>query len=133
MEKEVKQVYGPYLRDDGRKHVIVIYTDNSGRTVSYPKYLIKQQLNRIIEEPETVHHKDEDFTNDNLSNLEILPRGKHVSHHVRKPHEEVFGRFICPVCKEPFERRLSEVRGNQENQGKAGPYCSRRCAGIMHH
>lgn len=40
------KVYGPYTRDDGRKHVII---NNNGihTTISYPKYLNYIQLSYL--------------------------------------------------------------------------------------
>jgi len=69
------KVYGPYLRKDNRKHVILIDKEkNLRRTISYPKYLLMKKLNREFKKNETTDHVDEDFTNDNISNLQILSR-----------------------------------------------------------
>lgn len=73
------KIYGPYTRKDGRKHVI-LYDPNVGlrKTVSYPKYLMEQHIGRPLEKWETVDHIDEDFTNDNLDNLQILSRKNNI-------------------------------------------------------
>ena len=66
------KVYGPYEREDGRKHLVL---NNSKlakgdkaklRTLSYPKALIEVHHNRILIEDETTDHKDENFTNDEI-------------------------------------------------------------------
>ena len=41
-------------------------------------------------------------------------------------------KFICPTCKKEFElegRKLKDATQNQK-RGKAGPFCSKRCAGL---
>ena len=40
--------------------------------------------------------------------------------------------FICPICKKEFVlegRKLKDAKQNIKN-GKAGPFCCKRCAGI---
>lgn len=36
----------------------------------------------------------------------------------------------CPVCGDFFSKRSSVVKDAQETRGHAGPFCSRKCAGI---
>lgn len=73
------KIQGPYKRKDGRKHVI--YYDpviNLRRTVSYPRHLMMVHLDRELEYWETVDHIDEDFTNDDMDNLQILTRAENI-------------------------------------------------------
>lgn len=47
------KVYGPYLRKDNRKHVILIKHDENGRiidriTCSYPKYIVENIINKNL-------------------------------------------------------------------------------------
>ena len=76
-------IYGPYLRKDGRKHMIA--KDACGDkqiTISYPKYLMEIHLGRYLEEDETVHHKDENIHNNKLNNLEVIGRREHNRSHM---------------------------------------------------
>jgi hypothetical protein len=66
------KIYGPYLRKDGRKHVVIVHPDGRKQTKSYPRLLLEQKLGRELTKEETVDHKDDDFTNDSLDNLQIL-------------------------------------------------------------
>jgi|ERR1044071_2543272 len=119
------KVYGPYLRKDGRKHVI-LYDGKTKKTVSYPKWLMQNLLGRELDSNlETVDHKDEDFTNDSYDNLQLLTRRENIqkSH---KPAETIT--FICPICKTTVTKFARVIRDNLR-QGKAGPFCSRSCAG----
>lgn len=120
------KVYGPYLRKDGRKHVIEVEENGKRRTVSYPKWLMEQKLGRRLDpDIETVDHIDEDFTNDSYDNLQIMTRLDNARKS-RKPPETYT--FICPECGIQATKFMRDVRGNWK-QGRQGPFCSRKCAG----
>ena len=121
----VKKVYGPYTRKDRRKHVIVVYTDGTKRTVSYPKWLMEQHLGTELGANETVDHIDRDFTNDDISNLRVLPRGQHVSDDVRRRQPIT---VVCVWCCAEFST-THRVVNNSATYNKAGPFCSRKCTG----
>lgn len=119
------KVYGPYLRKDGRKHVILI-KGRHRRTVSYPKFLVEQRMGRLLTEDETVDHQDRDFTNDDPDNLIIRTRSRHASVDAIRVTPLT---LQCPTCGNSFETtKLAQVRGNRR-RGKAGPFCSKKCAG----
>ena len=120
--KTVKKVYGPYTRKDNRQHVIVIFTDNSRRTVSYPKYLMEQRLGRELHpDNETIDHIDGDFTNNDLSNLRIVPRSKHISEDQKKVRPVA---FFCVWCGKLAARHAKDLHHNSR-LGKVGPFCGR--------
>jgi hypothetical protein len=70
------KVYGPYSRKtDLRKHIVLYDTETQKRTtVSYAKYLLEQKLGRKLETHETADHINEDKSNDNIDNLQVLTR-----------------------------------------------------------
>jgi hypothetical protein len=121
------KVYGPYKRkSDGREIVITVDDDGTTQTVSYPKWLLEMQLGRKLDPNlETVDHWDSDKENNDLSNLRIVPREEHSADDTRrvKPHK-----FNCAWCKKEFERSPRLVR-DKARKNKAGPFCSRQCAG----
>lgn len=112
-----KKLYGPYTRADGRQIVVLrspggTRNDNDQVTVSYPKYLMEMKLGRYLEEDETIDHIDEDFRNNDLSNLRILKRSDHSrSHAVRR----IPTKHICPVCGKPYKQQkwLKKTCGNK--------------------
>lgn len=130
------RVTGPYQRKDGRKHICLNDSSKSKgdplktRTLSYPKALIEVKENRRLNKNETVDHKDEDYTNDNLNNLQILSREENIDKSFKLNSERARKIFkgICPTCNIEFEKELNYVSSNRK-QGKAGPFCSRVCAG----
>ena len=119
------KIYGPYKRKDGRMHVI-LYSKGERRTMSYPRYLLEQKLNRRLKDHETVDHIDGDCTNNTLDNLQILSLSDNIKKSI-KPAK--LGNFVCPICNNSFQRKISAVNHNQKSQGKSGPYCSKSCAG----
>lgn len=94
--------YGPYTRQDGRQHVILIHHDNTGAidkriTCSYPKYLVETYIGRTLEPFETIDHIDGNFSNNELSNLRIVPRSLHCKSHTKvknivEKHCNIFGK-----------------------------------------
>lgn len=47
---EQTKVYGPYLRPDGRKHVVLTGGSGYKRTVSYPKFIKELELSMSLGE-----------------------------------------------------------------------------------
>lgn len=115
------KVYGPYLRSDGRKHV-VLYDGITRKTMSFPRWLLEQRLGRFLVETECVDHINRDFTDNRLENLQLLERREHSSlDAIRLKLVDVF----CVLCGTPFR---TSPRGRSKK--KAGPFCSRRCTGL---
>lgn len=124
--KTVQVVYGPYSRPDGRQIVIVKDIDGKSRTISYPKYLVEQNLGRRLDpDLETIDHIDRDKHNNDINNLRIVPRSQHSADDTRRVK---LVEFKCPMCGNKFERSPRLIR-DKAKKGKAGPYCSRACAG----
>jgi hypothetical protein len=121
------KVWGPYIRkEDGRQIVIVLEKDGTKRTVSYPKWLMECHLGRRLDpNEETVDHIDSNFDNNDLDNLRLMPRKEHSADDTRRVKNL---KFNCAGCKNEFERSPRLIR-DKSNKGKAGPFCSRSCAG----
>lgn len=122
-------VYGPYTRDDGRQHVIVLTKDERGKeverlTMSYPKFLVENILMRELGVDETVDHIDNDFTNNKPSNLRILPRTTHSAVDAIRADSIV---LPCSWCG--GDVTLTSNQRNQRARDKAGPFCNRSCTG----
>lgn len=126
----MQKVYGPYLRNDGRKHVIIINTDTGKRrTQSYPRYVMEQHLQRTLLDTETVDHINGDYTDDSIANLQLLS----LADNIRKssPTKEYLT-LICKHCGTQFQRYAPQER-RDAREGKDGPFCSRVCVGKVHH
>ena len=122
----VFKVHGPYRRkSDGRQIVIVVENNGKRRTVSYPKWLMELQIGRRLDPDETIDHWDSNFDNNNFDNLRIVPRDQHSADDTRRVK---LVKFTCAWCDKEFERSPRLVRDKSKKQ-KAGPFCSRSCAG----
>ena len=121
------KVHGPYKRKiDGRQIVIVVEDNGEARTVSYPKWLLEMQLGRRLDpDMETVDHWDSNIENNELENLRIVPREEHSREDTRRVKPV---KFKCAWCQKDFERSPRLVR-DKARKNKAGPFCSRQCAG----
>jgi hypothetical protein len=119
------KMYGPYLRKDGRKHILWVDTVTRKQTTeSYPRFLMSQYLGRKLEKYETVDHINNDHTDDRIENLQLLS----LADNIRKsaPKRKTFT-FRCPWCKNKVTKYMNQIKHNKK-QGKKGPYCSRSCA-----
>lgn len=120
------KVYGPYVsKVDNRKRVVILFPDGTRKTTSYARYQMEQKLGRQLTNLETVDHIDEDKTNDLISNYQILSRQANIKKSA-KPKEMVT--FNCLRCGEEATKKARNIRANLK-KGKAGPFCSRHCAG----
>lgn len=127
------KVYGPYTRKDGRKHVVIVNSNGSKTTKSYPRYLMEQHLGRTLDSSETIDHINNDFSDDRIENLQILSLADNAKKEMSRPERaKKFYDFICPCCGAQASKQLNQVTMNLK-RGKAGPFCSRKCAGTMQH
>ena len=124
--KKDMKIFGPYIRkNDGRKIVILVYKNGKRRTVSYPKFLVELQIGHKLDKDLTIDHWDSNIDNNNLDNLHIIPRAEHSANDTRRVK---LVKFKCAWCDKDFERSPRLIR-DKAKKGKAGPFCSRACAG----
>jgi len=123
------KVYGPYAMENGRLYVTIRYDDGVQRTVSYPKFLVEQQLGRRLGDDETVDHIDRNFHNNDSENLQVLDRNTHARLDALRLSPVTFS---CPICKKNFRRSGKKLRRiyERKREGHAGPFCSHKCAGV---
>lgn len=122
------KVYGPYRAKDGR-YRCVISRNGSLRTVSYPRMVMEEHLGRELLPGEDVHHIDEDPSNNDVSNLEIVPHADHCRNHQLKYVKDV--EVKCVYCGVSFSLSPKKqlYRASSLQRGKKGPFCSRVCSG----
>lgn len=124
------KVYGPYLRKDGRKHVVLVKDDGTRTTKSYPRVVMENFLGRELLPEETVDHINGDFTNDSIENLQLLSLEENARKSVVSAE---YIQLVCKHCKVEFSRRkcIEERRVNIRKMD--GPFCSKSCVGKVHH
>lgn len=57
---------------ENRKNVILFNSDKDRSTTSYARYLMSVKLKRFLTSDEQVDHIDNDKTNDDINNLQVL-------------------------------------------------------------
>lgn len=125
-------VYGPYFRKDGRKHITMTFSELGNRvivdrrTVSYPKFVKEQELSLPLYYPLTVDHKDCDFTNDDPDNLKVMILSEHVKVDAIR-RSPVIG--FCMECGTKFELTSAQISNGKRKCIKSGPFCSKKCRG----
>lgn len=126
---QILKVYGPYSRkQDKRKVVVLRLADGHLTTKSYARFLYEQEHGLIDKNLDlTVDHIDENEQNDVLNNFQLLTRAENIRKSAKKAKMFI---GICPICNKEFTKQMRDVTGNQKRQNKAGPFCSRHCAGI---
>jgi hypothetical protein len=120
--------YGPYSNSkDGRLRCIVVFPDNTKKTISYPKYLMEVHLDRYLAENETIDHIDGNFLNNDLSNLQVIDRQKHSYNDVYR-NEDITVK--CQYCGKEFIIKGSTIRQrNRTDRHQSGYFCSKQCSG----
>lgn len=124
----MQRVYGPYLRKDGRKHIVIVEYDDDGkeksrRTQSYPRYLIETHTGEKIPEGIEVDHGNRDFNDNDLSNFFLVEKRFHAS--IDSLRREIV-EAPCAHCGKYFIPTRNQVSARA--RAKPGPFCSKSCA-----
>jgi hypothetical protein len=125
---KIRKVHGPYERKSGRKFVVIIYKDGTRTTRQYARYLMEQELGRELTKDEEVDHIDRDHTNDEIWNLRVVSKEEHKKDDQKR---RIPVEWRCPLCDEKFvlDAKQENDAFQKRKQGKAGPFCSKQCAG----
>lgn len=62
------------VNKENRKHVILFNNNKDRTTTSYARYLMSCKLQRFLQKTEEVDHIDNDKTNDDIENLQLLSK-----------------------------------------------------------
>lgn len=94
--------------------------------MSHARYLVSLEIGRELTEEETVDHVDGDYTNDDISNLEIVPLQINIR---RAAKGRTFVTLECPECKTTFTREKRQTHLGKGKNYKGSPTaCSRSCS-----
>lgn len=117
--------YGPY--ESGQGYLFYIDVDGAARkSVWVHREVMEKALGRGLSPSETVHHVDGDKKNNLISNLQVMGREEHASYHAPQAKKM---EITCQECGVVVSKLCSQVKHNQVNMGRAGPFCGRSCAG----
>lgn len=134
------KAYGPYTRKDGRQHVCLVHNKTKQKkTVSYPKYIYEIHFNKYIEKGIDVHHIDNDFSNNKISNLELINKKEHSRNHAKKQISKLDleeNYLKCYRCGDQImlsKKQLRHFIYNRDSRKRLGPFCSKHCIGMFTH
>lgn len=112
-------------RED-RKMVILFNDQKNRSTISYARYLMSLKVGRYLTEDEHVDHIDDDPTNDDIANLQILDHVENKKKYYKNIHGgQLFVELECPYCKTMFSIKKANSFLDQKN--KINNYCTRPC------
>ena len=125
----IKKIYGPYTYTDcsgaERRYLLLMRDDGRKHLVQTARYAMMIELGRWLWSDEHIHHIDEDPLNDDRDNIRLMNMGDHSRLHAVEPE---WYHFKCPQCGIGDRKLARNVRGNHK-KNRAGPFCSRSCAG----
>lgn len=114
-------LYGPYIRNEDGRAIVVIRRKGKSTTKLYAKCKLEIKLGRKLQKEETVDHKDGNIQNDRFYNLTLLSRPANA---YKSAWKRVSVRVKCPQCGARFATR------RRPGDTRAGPFCSKSCAGA---
>lgn len=94
------KVINVYECKDGRLRAYCRDEHNKPKIKSYPRILMEESLGRPLKPYEDVHHIDEDVSNNDISNFDIINHGEHQKLHAERKYFDKIA--ICDVCGKPF-------------------------------
>lgn len=118
---------------DSRKRVFM-YNDHSDRFgMSYARYLMCVKLGRMLSDDEHVDHIDEDKTNDDIGNLQILtPEQNQLKNAVWRRSNGVYQIPVllkCPICDTEFVR--TGWAAKKRISAGLPMTCSKTCSAVI--
>lgn len=124
-----------YRNKDNRKMVCLHNADRRKRTISYAAYVYSVHLGRVINlKVEAVNHINDDCSNDELDNLQLLSVNGNRLKAARK-RGRARALIICPACSTHFSipKDVSPaVRSRREKMVFCSKDCSLKFRSVSH-
>lgn len=110
-----------------RLHISLYNSEFDKLFISYSRYLYTVITNTMIPEGYEVDHIDNDFTNDNADNLQLLSRKenykKYRKHYTKNIQKNFYIELTCNNCKKQFSKQKKRV----EKENFTNQYCCKQC------
>ena len=134
---EIYQTGYIYVNNEDRRCVTLKTSDGKLTGTTYARYLMSVKLGRFLSDQEEVDHIDDNKTNDDINNLQILTpeqnREKQRLHYINNVQQKFD--LSCPQCGKDFtltERDMGEkFYKHYQNNGSGLIFCSRSCNAIF--
>lgn len=128
------------INNKGRKIVSLYRSANDRRTISYARYLMSVKVGYVIPEELEVDHIDDDKTNDEIENLQILTKEENIAkNNKRREKEKEINRAsfkplqrLCIQCLKQYslsyEQEVSKRKNDRFRKIEQGlSFCSQSC------
>lgn len=120
------------VNPENRRNVILFNSDSDRTTVSYARYLMGIKLGYEVPDHLEVDHIDNDKTNDDINNLQLLtPEQNRLKQEYHFTMNQVNLGFHCAYCDTPFILPEREVKERIRTGGELA-FCSRKCGSLYH-
>lgn len=123
-------LYVIFHKKEGRKQAnLILKSDTKVRTtLSYARYKMSIHLGRLLTQNEHVDHINNDKSNDDLNNLQVLTPEENAlkAQELYRSKHEVVLELICPACDSTFNYSARNYRFHTKN-GRKNFYCCRAC------
>lgn len=131
--------YGTISKNNDNRNMIsfscaIIKNDNVPGSTSYARYLMSIKLGHMVPDHLQVDHKDDDKTNDDINNLQLLtPEQNRLKEYNRYiENENISYGYECAHCGINFILSNREVT-TRLFQKTERAFCSRSCAATFNH
>lgn len=119
--------YTRKCKKDGRVRLDLFNSNSDRSTTSYARYLVSVKIGRYLTSEEEVDHTDNDCSNDEITNLQVLT----IEEHKAKTKASCEGRptteLKCANCGCLFHREVSKLKISTNT------FCSRSCNGLFNY
>ena len=123
------------VSEEGRKYLSLYKNGVRVSSTTYARYLMSVKLGHFVPDHLTVDHKDNDCTNDDPNNLQLLTQSENSLKESQRRYgsyedKEMYG-YQCVYCETNFIITLAE-RNKRIYTGVEHAFCSRNCAANYH-
>lgn len=120
---------GYLLTNPENRQNVCLVNDSARTTISYSRYLICIKLGYMLSNEYEVDHIDNDKTNDDINNLQVLTKQQNIEKENLRylTYNQVRCGYHCAYCELPFivTEREKKMKIKQSKTGLA--FCSREC------
>ncbi len=122
-----------YLRvgNQGRQILDMVNTNQDRTTISYARYLMCVKIGYILSDEFEVDHIDNDKTNDDINNLQILTQLENIQKENNRyiNEEQITNTYTCKQCGSLFTVTDRITKGVFNQRGTVPTFCSNSCNG----
>lgn len=120
------------VNSENRRNVVLYNSENDRTTISYARYLMSVKLGYEVPDHLEVDHRDDDKTNDDINNLQLLTPEENKDKENKRRAEITVAKqtVICKNCNCSFEIDTSYYN-KKIKAGNSNIFCSVKCRSLF--